>query len=112
MHTRQKKGYFFKQQEELVRRISAKRARGLPVTGIWCRITMRKLVAELGDAPGAKGFKASSQWFETYRKRWDSSFQEKTNVKKKSVRERLPYVMKYHQYVLYEAFKEEPSDTI
>ena len=67
------------------------------------------LVAELGDAPGAKGFKASSKWFDTFRKRWGFSFQEKTNVKKKSVRERLPYVMKYHQYVLYEAFKEEPS---
>ena len=26
------------------------------------------LVAELGDAPGAKGFKASSKWFDTVEK--------------------------------------------
>ena len=67
------------------------------------------LVAELGDAPGAKGFKASSKWFDNFRKRWGFSFQEKTNVMKKSVRERLPYVKKYHLFFLYEAFKEEPS---
>ena len=97
-----------KQQDDLVRRITTKRARGLPVSGIWCRITMRKLVAELDDAPGAKDFKASSKWFDTFRKRWGFSFQEKTNVKKKSARDWLPYVMKYHQYALYAAFKEEP----
>ena len=78
------------------------------MSGIWCRITMKKLVKELGDVPGARSFKASSQWFHAFRRRWGFSFQEKTNVKKKSVRDRLPYVMKYHQYVLYTAFKEEP----
>ena len=68
------------------------------------------LVADLGDAPGSKGVTPSSKWFDTFRKRWGFSFQEKTNVKKKSVRERLPYIMNYHQYyVWYEAFKEEPS---
>ena len=41
IHSKQKKGLFVEQQEELVRRITAKRARGLPVTGLWCRITMR-----------------------------------------------------------------------
>ena len=35
------------------------------------------LVAELGDASGAKGFKASSKWFDTFRKRWGFSFKEK-----------------------------------
>ena len=108
VHTKQKRGIFYKQQEELVRRIMAKRARGLPVSGTWCRVTMRKLVGELGDVPGAKRFKASSQWFHGFRRRWGFTFQEKTNVKKKSVSERLPYVRKYHQYVLYTAFREEP----
>ena len=107
-HLKQKRGAFFQQQEELVRRITAKRARGLPVSGTWCRVTMKKLVRELGDAPGAKTFKASCQWFHTFRRRWGFSFQEKTNVKKKSVQARLPYVRKHHQYVLYTAFKEEP----
>ena len=107
-HIKQKGGVFYKQQEELVRRILAKRARGLTVSGIWCRVIMRKLVRELGDVPGATSFKASSQWFQGFRRRWGFSFQEKTNVKKKSVRERLPYVRKYHQYILYTAFKEEP----
>ena len=101
------KGLFYKQQEELVRRITAKRARGLTVTGTWCRIKMRKLVAELGDAPGAKNYKASPQWFNSFRKRWGFSFQEKTNVKKKSVSERLPYVRKHQQCLLYTAFNEE-----
>ena len=30
------------------------------------------------------------------------------NVKKKSVEARLPYVRKFHQYLLYTAFNEEP----
>ena len=69
---------------------------------------MRKLVRELSDVPGAKSFKASCQWFHAFRRRWGFSFQEKTNVKKKSVRARLPYVRKYNEYVLYTDFKEAP----
>ena len=108
IHNNQKKGLFAKEQKELVRRITAKRARGLPVTGLWCRITMRKLVRERGDEQGAKNFKASAQWFNSFRKRWGFTFQEKTNVKKSSVEARLPYVRKFHQYLLYTAFNEEP----
>ena len=40
------------------------------------------LVPDLGDAPGAKGFKASSKWFDTFRKRWGFSFQEKPMYKR------------------------------
>ena len=61
---------------------------------------MRKMVADLGDAPGAKNFKAFSQWFHAFRKKWGFSFQTKTAVKKKSLRDRLPYVRKYHQHLL------------
>ena len=107
-HTQQRKGIFYKKQEELVRRITAKRARGLPVSGTWCRIIMRNLVADLGDVAGAKDFKASSKCYNAFRKRWGFSFQEKTNVKKKSVIERLHYERKHHQYLLYTAFDEEP----
>ena len=57
---------------------------------------------------GAKNFKASWQWFIAFRKRWGFTFQEKTNVKKYSVQTRLPYVKKFHQYLLYTAFNEEP----
>ena len=35
------------------------------------------LIPELGDASGAKGLKASSKWFDTFRKRWGFSFKEK-----------------------------------
>ena len=108
IHSKQKKGLFVEQQEELVRRITAKRARGLPVTSLWCRITMHNLVHELGDESGAKTFKASCQWFNSYRKRWGFTFQEKTNVNKTSVEATLPYVRKFHQYLLYTAFNEEP----
>ena len=99
LHSKQKKGLFVEQQEELVRKITAKRARGLPVTSLWCRITMRNLVHEFGDESGAKTFKASCQWFNSFRKRWGFTFQEKTNVKKSSVEARLPYVRKFHQYL-------------
>ena len=44
-----------------------------------------------------------------FKRRWGFSFQQRTNVKKKSVAARLPYVRKYHQYLLYKAFKEEPG---
>ena len=53
-------------------------------------------------------FEASQKWFFNYRRRWGLSFQEKTNVKRKSVAARLPYVRKHHQYILYSAFKEFP----
>ena len=69
---------------------------------------MRKLVHELGDENGAKTFKASWQLVNSFRKRWGFSFQEKTNVKKASVEARLPYVRKFHPYLLYTAFNEEP----
>ena len=88
--------------------IDAKRARGLPVSSVWCKSKMRKLVHDLGDVQGAQKFKASNRWFMRFKKRWGYSFQEKTNVKKKSVAARLPYVKKFHQYLLYEAFREEP----
>ena len=88
-------------QNQLVGRITAKRARGLPVSGLWCRITMRKLVQELGDEIEAKRFKASAQWFNSFGKRWGFTLEEKTNVKKISVEARLPYVRKYHQYIFY-----------
>ena len=65
-------------------KVSATRARGLLVTGLWCRITMRKLVRELGDENGAKSFKASSQGLNCFRKSLGFTFQEKTNVKKAS----------------------------
>ena len=60
----------------------------------------------------AKNFKASAQWFQRFRRRWGFTFQEKTNVKKKSVQQRLPYVRKHHQYLLYTAFREEPLEII
>ena len=90
-----------------MRRITAKRAPGLKVTGIWCRITLRKLVRELGDENGAKTFKASTRCFNSFKKRCGFTFQEKTNDKKASVAARLPYVRKSHQYLLYTAFNEE-----
>ena len=89
-HDKQKKGQFVEQQKELVRRITAQRARALKVTGIWCRITMKKLVQELGDESGAKTFKASSRWLLSFRKRWGFTFQEKTNGKKNLLRGDCP----------------------
>ena len=100
MHTKQKRGLFPEEQKELVRRITAKRARGLPVTALWCRIIMRKLVRERGNEQRSENFKASAQWFDSFRKRWGFTFQEKTNVKKSSVKARLPDVKKFHQYIL------------
>ena len=108
MHTKQKRGLFPEQQKELVR-ITAKRARGLPITALWCRIIMRKLVRERENEQRSENFKASAQWFDSFRKRWGFTFQEKTNVKKSSVEARLPYVRKFHQYLLYTAFNEEPQ---
>ena len=102
-HNWQKKGFFPEQQLMLSKRIDAKRARGLMVTGTYCKITMMKLVRELGDIPSAKKFKATDNWFNKFCKRWGYSFQEKTNVKKKSVAARVPYVKKFHQYLLYKA---------
>ena len=46
------------------------------------------------------------QVFLEYRRRWGLSFQEKTNVKRKSVAARLPNVKKHHQYILYRASTE------
>ena len=68
---------------------------------------MRKLVREREDEQGAKDFKASAQWFNSFRKRWGFNFQEKTNVKKASVESKLLYVRKFHHYLLYIAFNEE-----
>ena len=70
---------------------------------------MRKLVKDLDGVSDTETFKASCTWFNKFKRRWGFSFQQKTNVKKQSVAARLPYVRKYHQYLLYKAFKEEPG---
>ena len=38
---------------------------------------------------------------------WGITFQEKTNVKINKLKARLPYMRKFHQYILYTAFNEE-----
>ena len=101
-----KKGRFLEQQKMLAGKITAKRARGLKVTALWCRITMKKLVHGIRDDD--KKNQASTQWFQRFQRRWGFTFQEKTNVKRKSVQQRLPYVRKHHQYLLYTAFRKEP----
>ena len=44
---------------------------------------MRKLVEDIGGVPGTDTFKASSTWFNKFKRRWGFTFKQKTNVKKK-----------------------------
>ena len=44
---------------------------------------MTKLVEDIGGVPGTDTFKASSTWFNKFKRRWGFTFKQKTNVKKK-----------------------------
>jgi hypothetical protein len=73
-----------------------KRAKGLPVTAHFLRITMKKKVKEHYGSEAAESFKASACWLANFTQYFGMSLRRKTNQKHLSVEERMPKCQRWH----------------
>ncbi|CAB1101298.1 unnamed protein product [Ectocarpus sp. CCAP 1310/34] len=74
------------------------RKRKLGVSTAWIRVNARKLVMEMyPDDPRAKSFSASDRWCRKFAKRHHPSKRRRTNMKNKSVEDRLPQMKSFHR---------------
>ncbi|CAB1106733.1 unnamed protein product [Ectocarpus sp. CCAP 1310/34] len=106
-----KKSLLAKQQPEAEKRLYKgfveRRKSNLKVSTLWLTITFRKLVQEMypGDQRAAY-FRASFKWGRKWAKRHNLPKRRRTNLKNKSVEERLPKIQRFHR--LFRKLLQEP----
>ena len=75
-----------------------RRKRKLRVSTAWIRVNAKKLVLEkYPDHAHARSFAASERWCRKFAKRHHLSKRRRSNMKNKSVEERLPQMMSFHR---------------
>ena len=74
---------------------------GYRVDNHWLRWNMRALLRE-SKPPGWSAAKLSNGWLQGFCKRYSISDQAKTNTKSSNVHDRIPYMQKFHQFLLYD----------
>lgn len=94
----QPKRWFPEAEKRLYKGFVERRKRKLKVSTLWLTITFRKLVREMypGDQRAAS-FRASFRWARKWAKRHNLSKRRRTNLKNKSVEERLPKIQRFHR---------------
>ena len=65
----------------------------------WLREQMRRAVLELHGVDVS--FKASSGWCSAFCRRWEITYQCRTNKHKKAVEDRLPQIRRFHTWLIY-----------
>ncbi|CAB1096180.1 unnamed protein product [Ectocarpus sp. CCAP 1310/34] len=85
-------------EKRLYKGFVERRKRKLKVSTLWLTITFRKLVREMypGDQRAAS-FCASFRWARRWAKRHNLYKRRRTNLKNKSVEERLPEIQRFHR---------------
>ena len=73
-----------------------KRDKGLPTTGHYLRVTMKKTLRKHYGSDAADSFKASRCWLSGFTRYFEMSLRRKTNKKHMSVEERLPKCKRWH----------------
>lgn len=103
----QPKRWFPEAEKRLYKGFVDRRKRKLKVSTLWLTITFRKLVREMypGDQRAAS-FRASFRWARKWAKRHNLSKRRRTNLKNKSVEERLPKIQRFHR--LFRKLLQEP----
>ena len=81
---------------ELHKRYREKRKRGERVWGQWLRVSMKRLVRELGGDAAAASFKATKWWLRSFARRFGMSLRRKSNSRAESVLVRLPKIKRWH----------------
>ncbi|CAB1107192.1 unnamed protein product [Ectocarpus sp. CCAP 1310/34] len=94
----QRKRWFPEAEKRLYKMFAERRKRKLKVSTLWLTIMFRKLVREMypGDQRAA-AFRASFRWARKWAKRHNLSKRRRTNLKNKSVEERLPKIQRFHR---------------
>ena len=110
-------GQFPKQQKKTFDDIKERRFHGKPVSTKWIRRRM-KYHCETDKPQGYTSTKNKfkEHWVKKYMKRHQLSIRRKTNIKKKSIWERLHKIENYHHFCIYrvadaEISSETPSDS-
>ncbi|CAB1106446.1 unnamed protein product [Ectocarpus sp. CCAP 1310/34] len=97
----QPKRWFPEAEKRLYKMFVERRKRKLKVSTLWLMIAFRKLGREMypGDQRAA-AFRASFRWAREWAKRHNLSKRRRTNLKNKSVEERLPKIQRFHRLFL------------
>ena len=90
--------WFREAEHALHSKLMERRKRKLRVSIAWIRVNAKKLVLEkYPDHPHARSFAASERWCRKFAKRHHLSKRRRSNMKNKSVEERLPQMMRFHR---------------
>ncbi|CBJ33249.1 C2H2 zinc finger protein [Ectocarpus siliculosus] len=94
----QPKRWFPEEEKKLHNMFLARRRRKLKVSTLWLTVTFRKLVQENHpEDQRAAAFSASFRWARKWAKRHKLSKRRRSNLKNKSVEERLPKIQRFHR---------------
>ncbi|CAB1114840.1 unnamed protein product [Ectocarpus sp. CCAP 1310/34] len=92
------KRWFPEEEKKLYNMFLARRRRKLKVSTLWLTVTFRKLVQENHpEDQRAAAFSASFRWARKWAKRHKLSKRRRSNLKDKSVEERLPKIQRFHR---------------
>lgn len=96
--TGRERRWFGDAEKKLHSLLVQRRKRKLRVSTAWIRVNARKLVVEMyPNDPRAKNFSASDRWCRKFAKRHHLSKRRRTNMKNKSVEDRLPKMKSFHR---------------
>jgi hypothetical protein len=93
-------GVFPEQQKKLVSKLLVRREQGYVVDGEYIQTRFKQILKE-EKPPGWNLANASDGWKDNFVRRHDFTSQRKTNKKSKSIEERLPAILRFHQYTMY-----------
>ena len=94
----QPKRWFPAAEKRLYNLFMERRKRKLKVSTLWLTVRFRKLLAEMYPSDErAAAFRASFRWMRKWAKRHNLSKRRRTNLKNKSVEERLPKIQRFHR---------------
>ena len=93
-----KRRWFRDAEHALHSKLMDRRKRKLRVSIAWIRVNAKKLVlVKYPDHPHARSFAASERWCRNFAKHNHLSKRRRSNMKNKSVEERLPQMMRFHR---------------
>ena len=88
--------WFPEAEQQLYDLFMARRKRKLKVSTLWVTVTYRKLLRDIyPDNPKAGAFHPSYRWAQRWANRHNLSKRRRSNLKKKSVEERLPQIRRF-----------------
>ena len=69
----------------------------------------KNMLSILKTMPDGAGFTASNRWVQLFQRRWDISYQCRSNKHTDSILDRLPIIRSFHQWLIYGLQRSEPQ---